>query len=246
MFLYGKNSVFERIKINPASIKWIYLGDNFNAPGIEDLIKSRHIPFKHLPKSSLYRIKRADSLQGIIAEVDNFVYADYTDLILNQRINQLSFIFLDRVFDPQNLGAMMRIAACFGRFAIVIPKHKACQVTEATLHVAQGAENFVPVAIVSNLTNALLEAKKCGFWAVGAVIKDGQDVSSLKLPFPLCLVLGSEGSDIRYGISKHLDVKAHILMEGSPLSFNVTAACAVFCYEIAKQRPKSEPIKPKV
>ncbi|MFA7677643.1 MAG: TrmH family RNA methyltransferase, partial [Candidatus Omnitrophota bacterium] len=63
------------------------------------------------------------------------------------------------------------------------------------------------------------------------------------LPFPLCFVLGSEGSGIRYGIQKHLDLKVNIPMEGAPLSFNVATSTAVFCYEISRQRRRLGPNK---
>ena len=143
---------------------------------------------------------------------------------------------LDRIFDPQNLGAIIRTAACFGKLAVVIPRHKACEVTETVLRVASGGENFTPVAMASNLTKAILEAKEAGFWVVGAVVGDGQDINKVDLPFPLCFVLGSEGQGLRYGVEKHLDVRVRIPMEGAPLSFNVSGACAIFCHEIAKQR----------
>ena len=235
MFLYGKNSVFERLKANPRSIKKIFLEENFSAPHIEELIKSAKIIAKRVPKKELLRIKHADSLQGIVASVEVFKYVGLEDLLNRPKDEQLSLIFLDRVFDPQNLGAIIRTTACFGKFAVVIPKHKACEVTEAVLHVASGGENYTPVAMVSNLTNALLTIKEKGWWVVGAVTKGGEDISSVNLPFPLCFVLGSEGKGIRYGIDKHLDVKTHIPMQGASLSFNVATSCAIFCHQIKKQ-----------
>lgn len=235
MFLYGKNSVFERLKVNPQSIKKIFLEEDFSTPHIEELVKSTKITVKRLSKRELYRLKSADSLQGILASVARFEYADLEDLLNSSKDEQLSLIFLDRVFDPQNLGAIIRTAACFGKFAVVIPRHKACEVTEAVLHVASGGENYTPVAMVSNLTNALLSAKKKGWWVVGAVTEGGEDISSVNLPFPLCFVLGSEGKGIRYGIDKYLDIKTHIPMQGAPLSFNVATSCAIFCHQIRKQ-----------
>jgi len=235
MFLYGKNSVFERLKANSQSIKKIFLEENFSAPHIEELIKSAKIIPKHVSKKELLKIKYADSLQGIVASVENFEYASLEDLLNKPKNEQLSLVFLDRVFDPQNLGAIIRTTACFGRFAVVIPRHKACEVTEAALHVASGGENYTPVAMASNLTNALLLAKKKGWWVVGTVTNGGEDISSVSLPFPLCFVLGSEGKGIRYGVEKHLDVKTHIPMRGAPLSFNVATSCAIFCHQIRKQ-----------
>jgi len=236
MFLYGKNSVFERLKINPESIEKIFLEESFSTPHIEELIKSAKITAKRVSKKELLRIKHADSLQGIVASVAKFEYADLEDLLNKPKNEALSLIFLDRVFDPQNLGAMIRTTACFGKFALVIPSHKACEVTEAVLHVASGGENYTPVAMVSNLTNALLAAKKKGWWVVGAVTNGGEDIGSLNLPFPLCFVLGSEGKGIRYGIEKYLDIKTHIPMSGAPLSFNVATSCAIFCYQISLSR----------
>ena len=235
MFLYGKNSVFERLKVNPQSIKKIFLEEDFSAPHIEELIKSRNIISKRVSKKELSRTKHADSLQGIVALVERFEYTDLEDLLNRPEDERLSLIFLDRVFDPQNLGAIIRTTACFGNFAVVIPKHKACEVTETVLHVASGGENYTPVAMVSNLTNALLTAKRKGWWVVGTVTKGGEDISSVSLPFPLCFVLGSEGEGIRYGIEKHLDIKTHIPMQGAPLSFNVAISCAIFCHQIKKQ-----------
>jgi len=61
-----------------------------------------------------------------------------------------------------------------------------------------------------------------------------KDLTSVELPFPLGIVLGSEGEGVRYGIEKHLDKKVRIHMKGVPLSLNVAMACAILCYEIAK------------
>ena len=194
---------------------------------------------KRASQKELRRIKKADSLQGVVAQVEEFKYADFDDLLSQAKERNLSFIFLDRIFDPQNLGAIIRTTACFGGFAVVLPKHKACQVTEAVLRVACGGENYTPVSLVSNLTNALLAAKKGGFWVVGSAVQEGQDIAEVELPFPLCFVLGSEGPGLRYGLKKHLDVKVNIPMEGAKLSFNVGAAAAIFCYVVTKAKSKS-------
>jgi len=237
MYLYGKHSVYERLRARPESIQRIFLERDFHESSIEALIERLRIPTERLARKNLLNIKRSDSLQGIIAKVRPFEYACFDDLLYRGTEEQRSFIFLDRVFDPQNLGAIMRVAACFGRLAVVIPRHKSCGVTEAVLHVACGGENFTPVAQVVNMRNALLSAKKRGYWVYGALPDAPEKINTAKLLFPLCLVLGCEGSGVRYGLQKHLDVPLAIPMPGASLSFNVTAACAVFCYEIARQRP---------
>ena len=238
MYLYGKNSVHERLKADPGSIRQVYLQDNFNAPHITDLIKASKIPVKVGSENDLMRIKRADRLQGIVAEVYKYQYTPLDALLGGPGEKRPALLFLDNLNDPHNLGSIIRIAACFGGFGLVIPEHSSVEVNETVIHVASGGENFVPVSQVTNLSAALLKAKKAGYWAVGTVVEDGENLNRVSLPFPLALVLGSEGKGVRYGIQKHLDMKVTLPMKGAQLSFNVAMACAIFCHEIARQRER--------
>ncbi|MCK5306724.1 MAG: 23S rRNA (guanosine(2251)-2'-O)-methyltransferase RlmB [Candidatus Omnitrophica bacterium] len=238
--LYGRNSVFERLKVNPKSIRKIFLQDNLKVPSIEKLIRQNNLPSERLSIRGLEKIKHAKDLQGIIAKVDGFQYTLFEDLLGRKREEDTTIIFLDRISDPQNLGVITRIAACFGRMALVIPEHKACGVNETVLHVASGGENYISVSIVANMANALTAAKEAGYWIAGTVVSDGaEEISKVSLPFPVGLVMGSEGEGIRQGLLKHLDIKVRIPMEGAKLSFNVSMACAIFCYEISKRRQES-------
>jgi len=233
MYLYGKNSVVERIKANPKTIHAVFLESDFKDPAIETLIASKNIPSKRISGDKLLKLKPAQHLQGIVAEVDNFNYNDFDGLLDSSNV----LIFLDRIYDPQNLGAIIRNTACFGGFSIIIPKHNACEVTETVLHVAQGAENYTNIALVSNISNAIIKAKKRGFWIMGAVLDaQAKDLGTIDIPFPLGVVFGSEGEGVRYGVDKQVDIKAKIPMHGANLSYNVSMAVAIFCYEINKQR----------
>ncbi|MDD5005298.1 MAG: 23S rRNA (guanosine(2251)-2'-O)-methyltransferase RlmB [Candidatus Omnitrophica bacterium] len=236
MLLYGKNSILQRLKTNPQSIIKIFLDDVFDDSYILDIASKKRIPIIRLRRNEFLRLKRADCLQGIIAEVNKFSYVPFRELLDKGKEENLSFVFLDSISDPQNLGAIIRTCACFGGFAVVLPKHYACEVTDTVLHVASGGENFVPVSMVTNLSTALIEAKDRGYWAAGAVVEEGQDLNKTELPFPLCIVLGSEGKGIRQGLQNQLDLRISLPMIGASLSFNVSIACAIFCYEIIKQK----------
>jgi len=235
MYLYGKNSIIERLTARPKSIKKIYAQTNFKDENLLNIVASCNIPLTRLSEKELMRMKRADRLQGIIAEVKDFIYTPYEELLHESKEKDATLIMLDNINDPHNLGSIIRIAACFGKFAIVIPKHDSCSVNETVIHVASGGESYVPVSRVTNMTNAIIKAKNAGFWVVGTVVEDGSDINDMELPFPLCLVLGSEGKGIRPGVLKHLDLKTSLPMKGASLSFNVSMACAIFCHEISRQ-----------
>ena len=235
MLLYGKKSIYERLKTHPKSIQKIFLGEDFNNSQIQRLIASIGITQERLPLDSLENMKRAKNLQGIIARVDRFLYSSFESLIDVQ--NKLIPVFLDKINDPQNLGVIIRTLSCLGGFCIVIPEKEACHITEAVMHVASGGENYIQVAKVMDMTQAINAAKRQGFSVMGAVIDEGaEDINSIKLKFPLALVLGAEATGIRPKIGKMLDEKVYIPMQGAQLSFNVNTACAIFCHEITRQR----------
>ncbi|MFC1709936.1 23S rRNA (guanosine(2251)-2'-O)-methyltransferase RlmB [Candidatus Omnitrophota bacterium] len=233
--LYGKNSVLQRLKRNPKSIRKIFLNDIFNDAYLLTIATRKKIPLVRLNRNEFLRVKKADSLQGIIAEVEKYSYVPFKELLADSVDKKTTLIFLDSISDPQNLGSIIRTAACFGDFAVVLPKHDACEVNDTVLHVASGGENFVSVSMVPNLSSAIINAKKVGYWIAGTVVEGGEDIKKTLLPFPLCFVLGSEGKGIRKGLHNQIDLKVSLPMK-APLSFNVAISCAILCYEISKQR----------
>ncbi len=233
MYLYGKNSVLERLKSDPDSVIKIFTEKGFGDTVLLEKIRSKAVPHRVVSQKELLSIKRADRLQGIVAEVKRFEYTDFDALLRNEP--KLSLVLLDNINDPHNLGSIIRITACFGNIAVIIPRHASCEVNDTVMHVASGGENFVPVSMVTNMTTALIKAKKAGYWITGATAEEGENLNEKEFPLPACIVLGSEGKGIRHGLRKHLDLKMNIPMKGAPLSFNVSMACAIFCYEISKQ-----------
>jgi 23S rRNA (guanosine2251-2'-O)-methyltransferase len=241
MYLYGRNSVLERVRAHPETVRRVSMREGLSIPELEKAVRQRRIEVERLPADQLDRLRPQKDLQGVVARVDLFRYVDADTLIEGALQDDRTLIFLDRINDPQNLGVIIRLSACFGKFSLIIPGREACQVNETVLHVASGGENYVPIASVNNLAPVLDAAKRAGFWVAGAVVGDeAQDITTLEFPFPLALVMGSEGGGIRKGLQKRLDIHARIPMRGVPLSFNVSMACAIFLHEISKQHETQE------
>jgi len=75
-----------------------------------------------------------------------------------------------------------------------------------------------------------------GFWLLGTVVEEGQDLTEIELKFPLALVMGSEEKGVRDIILKKLDVRAMIPMKNQRMSLNVAHATSMVCYEIIRQK----------
>ncbi|MBL8012406.1 MAG: 23S rRNA (guanosine(2251)-2'-O)-methyltransferase RlmB [Candidatus Omnitrophica bacterium] len=237
MKLYGKNPVIERIRSNPQSIRRILVEQGHADHGfIAQKAKKWGIPVSAVPASQLLKIARNVNTQGIVADVDDFLYTPYVELLEMASSKHWSILFLDGVTDPQNLGSILRSLGCLGGFAVVLPTKDSVSVTEAVLRIASGGENFVRISQVSNLAQAIVKAKDAGFWIAGSVVQEGEDLSHAKLQFPLGLVVGSEQKGIRDVILQHVDLKLTIPMAKNKMSLNVAQAATIFAYEISRQK----------
>ncbi len=237
MRIYGKNTVIERLRANPLSIKKIHLEEGFaEAAEIYKRAKKNNISVVVMKSVRMDRIARNKNMQGIMAETDDFQYMDYDDLLKQCLEKNRCPVFLDNLKDPQNLGVMIRSLACLGRFSIVLPTHDSVSITETVLRVACGGENYVPISIVANINKALRKAKDMGFWIVGSVVGGGAGIDEFEWPHPIGLVVGSEQSGIRDVIQKNLDFQITVPMYIDTMSLNAAQAATVICYEIARHK----------
>ena len=169
--------------------------------------------------------------QGVVAEVDPFPYVDPDVLLADADL----IVVLDRVQDPQNLGAIIRTAEVAGA-GVVISRHRSVHITGAVVKASAGATERASVAEVRNLTDFLTTAKSGGFWVYGAAGEgpaayDVQDYSGKSI-----IVLGSEGEGLGQRVAQACDVLVRIPLLGRVGSLNVSVAAGVLLFEALRQR----------
>jgi len=235
MKLFGKNPVLERIKVDPGSIKKLCLRQKTELSEIVRAAKEAGIKFESIPVESFSRLSGDANTQGVVAEVSDYEYMPFQEMLSKSLQKGLTPVFVDGVSDPQNLGSIIRNIACLGGFSLIIPEHESACVNETVLRVACGGENYLPVSRVVNTVRGITEAQKKGFHVVGAVTETGKDIRSAELRSPIAIVIGSEGKGIRPGILKKLDEGLSLPMDGAKLSYNVAVATTLFCYEIKRK-----------
>lgn len=241
MKLYGRNPVLERIKSNPQSISRIYIERGHpESSYVQQKAKKYNIPVAVIGGSQMLKLARDVNSQGLLAEVEGFSYMQFADMLVAAKEKKGTLVFLDELNDPQNLGAIMRSLGCLGHFYIVLPTHHSVEVTETVLRISCGGDNYVSVAKVANLSNAIVKAKDEEFWIVGSVVDGGESLTDVKLQFPLGIVIGSEQKGIRDVIRKQLDIAVTIPMANPRMSFNAAHAATILCYEISRQRNRKK------
>ena len=158
---------------------------------------------------------------------------------LGEEQNALVLI-LDGITDPHNLGAILRSADQFGADLVVIPERRAVQANETVVKVSSGAAQYVPLAVVPNLTRVLNVLKDNGFWIYGADMS-GENSYSARFSDRTAIVMGSEGDGISQLVRKNCDYIVSIPMQGHIDSLNVSVAAGILMYEF--RRPRSQEMK---
>jgi len=148
-------------------------------------------------------------------------------------------LVLDGVQDPQNLGAVLRVAEGVGA-AVVIPERGSAPLSEAVARSSAGAVERVVVARVGNLRRFLDHLRDQGFRVIG-MDPAGTDFYGLDLRGDLALVLGGEGKGIRRLVREGCDWLARLPMNGQLASLNVSAAASAAAFEAVRQRSAGEP-----
>lgn len=186
----------------------------------------------------LDQITQRKNHQGIAAQISPYEYQELHELIsqAKSKTEQPVLLVADGLNDPHNLGAIIRTAEALGVQGLIIPQRRAVGITSTVTKVAAGAlENF-PVARVINISRALEELKKAGFWIYGTVAHDGDLIHTLKFAGAIVLVVGSEAEGLSLLIQKNCDALVSIPMSGSTPSLNVSVATGMALYEIYRQR----------
>jgi len=149
-----------------------------------------------------------------------------------------TLVALDGVEDPQNLGAIVRVAEAAGVTGMILTRRRAPPLSPAVARASAGAIEWLPVSRVPNLPRSLNQLKEMGFWVFGG--EAGAPLDLYDLPDRLVaghrvLVLGAEGRGLREGVQRVIDHRVQIPMEGRVASLNVAAAAAVMLFELGRR-----------
>jgi 23S rRNA (guanosine2251-2'-O)-methyltransferase len=183
--------------------------------------------------------------ESAIASFIPFPYAELKQLLPEwETQSRMLLLALDHVQDPQNLGAICRSAEALGVKGILLPKHRSALVTGTVFAASVGAVATLPICLVSNLNEGLRQLKDQGFWIVGSTLAEGATGFEAMPDFEkIVLVLGAEGEGMAEMTEKLCDWKLQIPLAGKVQSMNVSAAGAIFIFELIKRIQRSTPLK---
>ena len=235
--IVGRNPVTEALRSGREIDKLMVSSEEGSMKKILALAKERRIPVMKVEKSAIDRIAEGGAREGVAADVSGDAYGGLEDIfrIAEERGEDPFIIILDNLEDPHNLGAIMRTAECAGAHGVIIPKRRACGLTEVVAKASAGAIEYMPCVKVTNIAQTIEELKERGIW-VAACDMGGQEYYKANLKGKLAVVIGSEGFGISRLVREKCDFVVSMPMVGRITSLNASNAAAVIIYEVRKQR----------
>lgn len=243
-FIYGYHAVVECLKAGRRPVAAVYLPKNKvsrRTTVVSGLAEAAGTAVRWTDSSELQRIARSGGHQGFVAETTPLPAKRLADVIGSAKNGGGAsfFLLLDGITDPQNLGALIRSAACFGVQAVIFPKDRSAGPTPAVAKASAGALEHIDLCQVTNMAKAAAALKKARIWVAGADPEAGCPLWQSDLTVPLALVVGGEQKGIRPLIQKCCDFLIAIPHTGAVQSLNASAAGAVVMYEAYRQRRRN-------
>ena len=238
--LEGRNALQEALKAGRTIDKvFVAMGDTDR--GLQRLAaeaKEAGAVVVPVDRRKLDQMSTTRSHQGIIALAAAHTYYTIDDILEEAaaRGEAPLIVICDELSDPHNLGAIMRSAECAGAHGVIIPKRRSVGLTATVAKASAGAVEYMKVARVTNVNNAINELKEKGVWIYGTAAEGSIPMYKADLTGPAAIVIGNEGDGMSQLVRKNCDVMVHIPMKGKITSLNASAAASILLYEAVRQR----------
>lgn len=232
----GKNCIHEVWLSQKKRIRRLYTSLNLSRnvePWIAEM--ARCVETQIVSEEQLSRLVRSDSHQQMVAELTPRPGLCLDDFLAASTHKEKSLVLLlDSIFDPQNLGALLRAAECFGVDAVVWSKNRGVDITPVVTKASVGASELVPLIKVSNLAQTAERLRKHDYQILAAALGDGAiPLDSYARHDKVVLMVGSEGRGLQPLLLKTADQILFIPMQGRIQSLNVSQATSIFLERLA-------------
>lgn len=232
--VFGRIPVINALVSKQKPIRIFLKGDDEE---IISLAREKNVPIKKVTQAELDKLTDKSNHQGVCCSLPHFAYADFkTELARIDKDENSTILILDGVEDPVNFGSMIRTSVAFEVDMIIIGKNRQVQVNGTVAKVATGAQVFIPIVQVANISQTITELKKHYFWIVAAAGEGKDAYDEIDYSGKIALVIGSEGFGISKLVKRNSDFLASIPMTSNVTALNASIACSVFLAQIASYR----------
>lgn len=140
-----------------------------------------------------------------------------------------TFLWIDAVQDPGNVGTMIRTADAAGVDAVIIGKGSADPYSPKTVRSAQGSHFHIPI-VKGDLLEWAERAKRQRIQMIGTSLDESVLFKDVEPTERFALIMGNEGNGMNADLLKRTDVNVLIPIHGQAESLNVAVATGILLY----------------
>ncbi len=243
----GRQAVLELLAAGRRPVRQVWIAEGLDpSPELDRITSLAHHAGARLlvvPSRRLDAEARTRSHQGVLALAAPLKETSLDEIcepVESGGTTRPPFILvLDGVTDPQNVGALLRIAECAGVTGVVLARHGAAHVTPTVAKVAAGAVEHLRISLAPGIPTAVARLATAGVTCIGLDAGAGQSIYEIAFEgfdegSGVALVLGDESRGLSSLTRRRCKFIASIPQHGTIGSLNVAAAGAVACFEIAR------------
>ncbi len=240
--LYGLHPIEEALKAGRRRFDHVLVARERQDVRLERLValcREAGVPVRQESREQLTQFAQTAAHQGVVAMVRPQEFLSIEDLFAppaGKADAARLVLALDGVEDPQNLGALLRVADGAGVDGVLFTERRSAPLSPVAVKASAGAAEHLRIARVVNLVRALEELKRQNLWIAGLDERGQTDYDQFDLTGDCVIVLGREGAGLHDLVRRACDHLLRIPMAGGVSSLNVSAAGAVVLYEAFRQR----------
>ena len=149
----------------------------------KNILEDVKVYFKSKKELDKYTSKEQLMHNGYVAEIEHLDQPDLKQFIKGK--NSLTFVCLDEVTDPRNIGSLIRSAASFDIDGLIIKERHFPRDSKLMYKSASGCMEHVNIFQVSNINSTLKNLREKNFWVYGFDAKEQKKWLIIKNIFTL-------------------------------------------------------------
>ena len=196
----------------------------------KNVLEDVKVFFKSKKELDKYTSKDQIMHGGYIAEVEHVDQPDLKEFIKEK--NKLTFVCIDEVTDPRNIGSLIRSAASFNIDGLIIKERQFPSDSKLMYKSASGAMEHLNIFEVANINSTLKNLREKNFWVYGFDAKGEKKFTEIKWEGKNILLFGSEGFGMREHTGKYTDFLVKIEINNDIESLNISNSAAIVFHHI--------------
>ena len=238
-FIVGKHAVIEALKNNKRKVLRLFLTEEskktiHRESPRQNLLKDIKVFFKTKKELDKYSKNEGILHQGFVAEIEHLDNLDLKDFIKNKK--NVTFVCLDEVTDPRNIGSIIRSAASFNIHGLIVKERHFPKESKLMYKSASGCVEHLNIFEVSNINSTLKYLREKNYWVYGFDASSKKNFTEVEWNGNNILLFGSEGFGIKKHTEKYTDFFVRIEINENIESLNISNSASIVFHHINQHK----------